>query len=147
MNIELLENGVCDPRTQCVEKVSIVANTWIKQMHFIKAGDKMYGHKHNFDHQTILASGKFKVYVEDKIAEFEAPFIITVQKHKEHMIEAITPDATAFCVHAIRFGENEEDIMNPDDIPEDKMYAVESYPLLVGKKGIAVYKTPAKARA
>jgi hypothetical protein len=133
--------GICNPLTRCEEKVSLVANTWIKQMHFKKAGDRMVGHKHNFDHQTLLAHGSFRVYVEDKVAEFEAPQVIFVEANKEHMIEALTEGAVGYCIHAVRFGVNVEDIMNPDDIPSDKWFGEETYPLLTGKPSGRYYRT------
>lgn len=133
--------GICNPETQCEEKVSLVANTWIKQMNFKKAGDRMLGHKHSFDHQTLLAYGKFRIYVEDKIAEYEAPQVIFIKAGKEHMIEALTPGAIGYCIHAVRNGERVEDIMNPADIPDGKWFGEETYPLLQGKPSGMFYKT------
>lgn len=125
--------GICHPETKCEEKISIVANTWIKQMNFKKVGDRMLGHKHNFDHQTLIAYGSVRVYVEDKVAEFKAPTILTIQKGKEHMIEALEAGTIGYCIHAFHFGENDEDIINPADIPQDKMFGEETYPLLQGQ--------------
>ena len=122
------------------EKVSLVANTWIKQMHFKKAGDRNCGHKHAFDHQTLLAKGRFRVRVEDRVAEFAAPTIVFVAAGKEHLIEALEDDSVAYCIHAVRNGTRVEDIMNPDDIPEGKWFGDETHPLVAGAKSERLFR-------
>lgn len=122
------------------EKVSLVANTWIKQMHFRKAGDRNCGHKHAFDHQTLLAKGRFRVRVEDRVAEFVAPTIVFVAAGKEHLIEALEDDSVAYCIHAVRNGTKVEDIMNPDDIPEGKWFGDETHPLVAGAKSERLFR-------
>lgn len=102
-------------------KISVVANTWIKQMHFLKAGDMNDGHKHIFDHQTLLGKGSVKVTVNGKVSEFKAPTIIFIRAGFEHQIEALEDDTVCYCIHAIRDGERVEDIIDPADIPNDGM--------------------------
>lgn len=102
-------------------KISVVANTWIKQMHFVKAGDMNDGHTHIFDHQTLLGKGKVRVTVNEKISEFTAPTIIFIRAGLKHQIEALEDDTICYCIHAIRDGERVEDIIDPSDIPEAGM--------------------------
>jgi len=99
-------------------KISLVANTWIKQMLFENVGDANEGHKHTFDHQTLLAYGAVRVTVNGKASEFSAPTIIFIKAGLDHHIEATQAGTVAYCVHAIRDGERIEDIIDPDDIPE-----------------------------
>jgi hypothetical protein len=102
-------------------KISVVANTWIKQMHFVKAGDINDGHTHLFDHQTLLGKGSVKVTVNEKVSEFKAPTIIFIRAGLKHQIEALEDDTICYCIHAIRDGERVEDIIDPADIPEGGM--------------------------
>jgi hypothetical protein len=102
-------------------RISLVANTWVKQMNFVKAGDINDGHTHIFDHQTLLAKGKVKVTVNGKDSEFTAPTIIFIRAGFEHQIEALEDDTICYCIHAIRDGERVEDIIDPADIPEGGM--------------------------
>lgn len=99
-------------------KISVVANTWIKQMHFVKAGDINDGHTHLFDHQTLLGKGSVKVTVNEKVSEFKAPTIIFIRAGLKHEIESLEDDTICYCIHAIRDGERVEDIIDPKDIPE-----------------------------
>ena len=126
------------------QRTSLVANTWIRQMHFVNAGDANCGHAHAFDHQTILAHGKFKVEVEDKVAEFEAPMVLFIKAGKEHRITALVDDSSAWCVHAVRNGVKVEDIMNPDELPDGMMFGEETHPLIMGGKSEQLYRTTTK---
>jgi mannose-6-phosphate isomerase-like protein (cupin superfamily) len=102
-------------------KISVVANTWIKQMQFAKRGDIHAGHKHTFDHQTLVGAGKVKVTVDGKVSEFTAPTIIFIRAGLEHEIESLEDNTVCYCIHAIRDGERVEDIIDPEDIPETGM--------------------------
>lgn len=102
-------------------KISVVANTWVKQMHFAKAGDVNPGHTHVFDHQTLLGKGRVKVTVDGKETEFTAPTIIFIRAGFSHTIQALEDDTICYCIHAIRDGERVEDIIDPEDIPEGGM--------------------------
>jgi len=115
-----------DPKT----KISIVSNLWVKQMVFNK-GDVNPGHKHEFDHQTLLGVGKVKVTVNGKSSIFEAPTIIFIKAGCEHLIEALEDGTIAYCLHPIRDGERVEDIMDPADIPEGVMFET-GVPLVKG---------------
>lgn len=99
-------------------KISLVANTWVKQMHFAKAGDINPGHTHIFDHQTLLGKGSVNVTVDGKTTKFVAPTIIFIRAGYAHTIEALEDDTICYCIHAIRDGERVEDIIDPEDIPE-----------------------------
>lgn len=107
--------------THPLSKISVVANTWVKQMYFAKAGDINKGHIHTFDHQTLLGKGKIKVTVNNKVTEFSAPTIIFIRAGFMHEIEALEDDTICYCIHAIRDGERVEDIVDPEDIPEGGM--------------------------
>ena len=72
--------------------IGMVANLWTRQMTFKNKGDIELGHKHQFDHLTLLASGALKVEIEGNITEFKAPFMIFISKDKTRMetLEGIT---------------------------------------------------------
>lgn len=98
-------------------KMTCVSNLWLRQMHFTKAGDRNEGHVHNFDHVTLLAKGSVEVDVEGQKTIFAAPHMIYIAKGKRHFLTALEDGTVAYCVHALRTGEREEDILDPSMIP------------------------------
>lgn len=86
-------------------------------MHFENAGDMESGHTHQFDHLTLLASGRLQVTVEGKVSEFTAPHMIYIQKDKNHELVALEPNTTAYCIHALRIGDGADDILDESMMP------------------------------
>jgi quercetin dioxygenase-like cupin family protein len=97
-------------------KISCVKNIWARQMFFAKAGDANEGHRHNYDHLTLLAHGAVRVHVEGNTTEFKAPQMIYIQAGKIHYIEALEDGTVAYCVHALRDADT-EDIIDPTQVP------------------------------
>jgi quercetin dioxygenase-like cupin family protein len=100
-----------------VTNMACVSNLWLRQMHFVKSGDKNEGHTHNFDHITLLAKGSVEVDVEGQKTTFNAPHMIYIIAGKSHYLTALEDDTLAYCVHALRTGEREEDILDPSMVP------------------------------
>jgi quercetin dioxygenase-like cupin family protein len=98
--------------------LSCVANLFSRQMHFEKAGDIENGHKHPFDHLTLLANGSLKIVVDNKVTIFKAPHMIYIAKDKIHELTALEDNTVAFCIHALRDGDRVEDILDPETIPK-----------------------------
>jgi hypothetical protein len=98
-------------------QIGCVANLFSRQMHFVNAGDMESGHTHQFDHLTLLASGRLQVTVDGVISEFAAPHMIYIAKDKVHELVALENNAVAYCIHAVRHGGAVEDILDPLMIP------------------------------
>jgi hypothetical protein len=99
-------------------KLSLISNVWIKLMTFANAGDFNPGHRHVFDHPTLLTQGSVEVEVEGRKSTFVAPHIIYIKKGLEHTITALEPNTVCACIHAIRDGDGVDDIIDPDSIPD-----------------------------
>lgn len=86
------------------------AGVYAKQM-MIPEGYTALSHKHEFDHMSILASGK--VLVKTDIADnvYTAPACINIAAGLNHAILAIE-DSVWFCVHAT----DETDEENIDEV-------------------------------
>lgn len=104
-----------------VIKIGSVANLFSRQMHFVKAGDLECGHTHDFDHLTLLAAGRLQVTVDGHVSEFTAPQMIYIAKDKTHELLALEDNTVTYCIHALRFGEKVEDIIDPDMVPKGVM--------------------------
>lgn len=101
------------PRTT----MACVSNLWVRMMHFDKAGDCNEGHEHNYDHITLLSKGSVEVDVEGQKTVFKAPHMIYIIAGKRHFLKALEDDTVASCLHALRSGEREQDILDPSMIP------------------------------
>jgi hypothetical protein len=98
-------------------KIGCVANLYSRMMHFQNAGDIEQGHKHTFDHLTLLASGSLEVTVDGNVTVFDAPHMIYINKDKNHQLRALVDNTVAYCIHAMRNGDGVNDIIDPDTIP------------------------------
>jgi quercetin dioxygenase-like cupin family protein len=83
-------------------------------MVFAKAGDIEPGHTHQFDHLTLLASGRLRVFTGDAEKIFTAPQMIYIKKDIRHELTALDDNTVVFCIHALRSGDAAGDIISPD---------------------------------
>lgn len=101
-------------------------NIWVRQNTMEKAGISHPGHKHHFDHVTLLTKGKVQIEVEGQpTKEFSAPTFIVIRKELEHKITALTDDVLYYCVFALR---------NLDGEVIDPMYEEKHDPLSAAAK-------------
>jgi hypothetical protein len=98
--------------------IGCVSNLWSRQMTFINKGDIEHGHKHNYDHLTLLAHGRLKVTVDGISTEFVSPHMIFISKDKQHELEALEDNTVAYCIHALRDADKSGDILDPGMIPK-----------------------------
>jgi quercetin dioxygenase-like cupin family protein len=101
--------------------ISMVQNTWTRQMHFLNKGDQETQHKHEFDHVTLLANGSLDVTVNGKTTTFKAPHMIFIKKDEIHSMIALEDNTVAYCIHSItekNVGKYMDDIVYPDMVPE-----------------------------
>jgi len=110
--------------------ISCVANLFAKQMHFAKVGDVEQGHKHEFDHLTLLAAGSLRVTVEGKATDFKAPHMIYIHAEKQHELTALEDNTVAYCIHALRDGDGVGDIIDPASVPVGVDPMVRAMPLV-----------------
>jgi quercetin dioxygenase-like cupin family protein len=110
--------------------VGSVANIFSRQMHFLKTGDIEQGHKHTYDHLTLLARGKLKVTVDGKETVFTAPHMIYINKDKIHTLEALEDNTVAYCIHAL-MNKDTGELLDPSMVPAGVNPASLSEPLIV----------------
>lgn len=109
--------------------ISCVSNVFVKQMLFIKAGDREEGHSHLFDHLTLLASGRIRLSALGKSTEFTAPHHIFIPGGVVHEIEALEDNTVVHCIHGIR-EKGCEDIVDPSSLPIHASFIDETkYPM------------------
>jgi hypothetical protein len=92
-------------------------NVWVRQNILEKVGDTNGGgHKHKFDHVSLLTQGKVKVEIDGyPPKEFTAPTFIVVRKEHNHKFTALENDTIWYCIFALRDldGEPIEELFDP----------------------------------
>jgi hypothetical protein len=85
------------------EELGFFGNVWVRSNHLEKAGDFVKGHKHKYDHVSLLAKGKVQVQIGDLEPQvFNAPIFIVIRKEYVHKITALEDDTIWYCVFAMR---------------------------------------------
>lgn len=78
-------------------------NIWVRQNILEKAGDFTQGHKHSFDHVSLLSSGSLEVEITGyPVKQFKAPTFIIIRKEHEHKFKALEDNSNWYCVFAMR---------------------------------------------
>ena len=107
--------------SEVVESMQIVDNVFVKLHQFLRIGDTHQGHAHVFDHVTLLASGSVLMKHDNGEQEFKAPTLIVTPKGVAHQFIAREPNTVFCCIHAIRDGDELDDVASPE-IPEEKAW-------------------------
>jgi hypothetical protein len=95
-------------------------NIWVRQNNIEKAGESFPGHKHKFDHVTLLTKGSIEIEVEGhQPKKFVAPTFIIIRKDHKHKVTSLTDDVLYYCVFALRNldGEPIEDLAGEEVDP------------------------------
>lgn len=90
-------------------KIMCISNVYSRLMHFKRKGDVEHGHRHSFDHGTLVSSGSVLVEILDSITketiskkEVVAPNFIFIDKDKYHKLTALEDNTVCACIHALR---------------------------------------------
>lgn len=100
--------------------IGYFGNVWVRSNLLEKAGDHNDGgHKHHFDHVSLLAKGSVKVEVEGHEPKtFTAPKFIVIKKEHNHKFTALEDGVIWYCVFALRDVNGEvTDIYSGDNSP------------------------------
>jgi hypothetical protein len=84
-------------------ELGFFGNIWVRQNVLEKTGERFGGHKHEFDHVSLLTKGSVRVEVEGyQPKEFVAPTFIVIKKEHKHDFIALEDDVNWYCVFALR---------------------------------------------
>ena len=104
-------------------KILSVSNVYTRSMHFVKKGDIENGHKHTYDHATLVSIGSVLVEILNEESGlpvttkiFNAQNMIFISRDKLHRLTALENDTVCSCIHAIRTVD--ETIVDPDFLIE-----------------------------
>jgi quercetin dioxygenase-like cupin family protein len=104
-------------------------NVWVKMMYLLNQGDQIQGHAHTFDHITLLARGSVRMEHDLGSKEYKAPFLIITPKGIVHKFTALESRSLLCCIHAIRDGDEVDDIAPQNITTEEAERLMFKYPL------------------
>ncbi len=109
----------------------IAGNVFVLRKSLPTGGMKIAGHKHTYDHVTLLATGSV---VMRRLGEmdgetFTAPKLIVTPAGIEHEFEALEPSILC-CIHAIRDGDTEEAIAHASISTERAYELIAQHPFV-----------------
>jgi hypothetical protein len=108
-----------------LSEIGYFGNIYVRQNR-LAAGQTFGGHKHHFDHVTLLAQGKVKISMDGmEPKEFSAPTFIVIRAESRHKITALEDDTLYYCIFALRNidGEVIDGIYGPEHDPHPLAHA------------------------
>ena len=94
----------------------VSGNIFIRPNDLPNVGDRVDGHKHNFDHTTIVFTGA--VHVRAQLPngtvierDFKAPSHFLVRADVEHEITATEPNTQFWCVYSHRSPQEKDEVV------------------------------------
>jgi len=91
-------------------------------MLFEKKGCVEFGHSHEYDHTSFVATGSVEIQVYDESLEemlppvlYKAPSMIFIKRNTVHQIISSEDNTTVHCIHALR--DINDTIIDPCFIP------------------------------
>ena len=99
-------------------KLIACSNVYSRLMNFKHAGDVEVGHRHSYNHATLVSSGSVQVDILDDDGNttssktFNAPTMIYINKDDFHKITALEDNTVCVCIHALRT--IDEELVEPD---------------------------------
>lgn len=121
-------------------------NIFVKQMNFGDANVTYCGHHHDYDHVTLVASGKVRVKfaavpeagIPEEVKEYTGVSTFITRSFREHEITSLEPNTVVCCVHAVREENGEIVVPEVDDEhrhdPDHKFHGWGDIEKIVGKK-------------
>lgn len=113
-----------------MQEIGYFGNIYVRQNR-LDLNQSSEGHKHHFDHVTLVARGRVRVSMDGKEPkEFAAPTFIVIRAESLHDITALENDTLYYCIFALRNidGEVIEGIYGPEHDPHPYAHAAITNP-------------------
>jgi hypothetical protein len=112
-------------------QLTLVNNLYLKMFTYSEVGDVNPGggHKHNYDHITLLARGSLLLVTDAGQETHVAPKLFVTKKGVQHKFTALEKNTVMCCVVPIRNGEGLDDIASPDISREQAIDLLYKFPI------------------
>lgn len=83
-------------------EISIADDVFVKQMVIAKTGTLVPQHTHTWDHLSMLAIGKVRVWKDGKYdGDYTAPMAIMIKAGVAHKFLSLVDNTIIYCIHNI----------------------------------------------
>lgn len=114
----------CEECELCIEQPPFwehvsVDGIFIKQMYLKDAQTAIPQHAHAYDHTSMLAKGKVRMWIEGELqGDYTAPYPIFIKAKAKHTFLSLEPDTLIYCIHNESHRQiHEEHRFSADSIP------------------------------
>ncbi len=116
-------------------RVLIQDNVFVRVFQLKNIGDVHDGHAHTFNHITLIAQGTVEMRTQWGVEPpakrtYMGPCLVVTPKSLVHEFEALTPDCVLCCIHAIRNGDELDDIAPHEITQKEARDLITKYPLV-----------------
>jgi quercetin dioxygenase-like cupin family protein len=89
-----------------IEFIQEVGGLYFRAILLEKTGSVVPQHKHPFNHVTLVASGKVRMWVDGAwVGDFSGFYAIEIEANKEHVFQALEDNTRLSCVHDTKSAE------------------------------------------
>lgn len=93
-------------RDQPVEFVDEVCGLTFRATLLVNVGDTVPQHVHDYEHATVIAAGKARLWIDGMHKGDYAAFqVIAIEANREHVFQALEPMTRLACVHQTSLAE------------------------------------------
>lgn len=104
-------------------QISCLSNVYVRRMFFAEAGIIEVGHRHPYDHASLVANGSIEVQIYDDETKkllppvvHSAPSMIMIRANTAHQLKSVSDNTIVCCIHALR--DDTGEIIDPTIIAE-----------------------------
>lgn len=90
-------------------QISCLSNVYVRRMYFSEVGIIEVGHRHPYDHASLVANGAVEVQVYDDETKkllppvvYAAPAMIMIRANMAHQLKSVVDNTVVCCIHALR---------------------------------------------
>lgn len=87
--------------------LDVTGNIFVREMPFTKAGQRVEGHAHNFDHMTYCVRGALRIERDGQAVDKRAGEWALIKAGVPHRITALENDSLGHCIYAHRTPQGE----------------------------------------
>jgi mannose-6-phosphate isomerase-like protein (cupin superfamily) len=88
------------PEEEIVENIEIVADIYFRSVLLKENGTVIPQHKHTYDHATLVASGKARLWVNGTwVGDYESGKAVHIKSNQEHIFQSLEPNTRLVCIH------------------------------------------------